>query len=103
MNRKVSFLGANDKVSASAGDKNPNFVNYTIQSTIDINAGTTKSGNIPQTYNSAWDFHLNASSPALTGGKTDFTRHFATAGITIDGVEYKSPAPAAYFGAFGAK
>jgi len=100
---KGQLLGANDKVSASAGDKNPNFVNYTIQSTIDINAGTTKSGNIPQTYNSAWDFHLNASSPALTGGKTDFTRHFATAGITIDGVEYKSPAPAAYFGAFGAK
>jgi len=46
---------------------------------------------------------LGAGSPALTGGKTDFTRHFAASGITIDGTEYKSPAPAVYFGAFGEK
>ncbi|MCE5331314.1 MAG: right-handed parallel beta-helix repeat-containing protein, partial [Bacteroidales bacterium] len=100
---KGQLVGANDIVSTSAGDKNPNFANYTVQSTVDINAGTTKSGNIPQTYNAAWDFRLNAGSPALTGGKTDFARHFATAGLTIDGVEYKSPTPAVYFGAFGAK
>lgn len=100
---KGQLVGANDKVSASAGDKNPNFANYFIQSTVDINAGTTKSGNIPQTYNAAWDFRLNTGSPALTGGKTDFARHFAITGLTIDGVEYKSPAPAVYFGAFGAK
>jgi len=100
---KGQLVGANDKVSTTAGDKNPLFSNFTIQTTVDINAGTTKSGNIPQVYNSAWDFRLGAGSPALTGGKTDFTRHFGTTGITIDGVEYKSPAPAAYFGAFGAK
>lgn len=100
---KGQLVGTNDKVSASAGDKNPLFANFTIQTTVDINAGTTKSGNIPQVYNSAWDFRLGAGSPALTGGKTDFTRHFGTTGITINGVEYKSPAPAAYFGAFGAK
>jgi len=95
--------GASDIKSTSAGDKNPNFSSFTIQSNVDINAGTTKSGNIPQVYNSSWNFHLAAGSPALTGGKTSFTRHFATSGITIDKIEYKSPAPAAYFGAFGAK
>ena len=98
---KGQLLGANDIVSASAGDKNPNFSNYTPQTTIDINAGTTKSGNIPQVFNTAWNFHLKTGSTALTGGKTSFTRHFATAGITVDGKIYTSPAPEVYFGAFG--
>ncbi len=100
---KGQLVGANDKVSATAGDKNPLLSNFTIQAIVDINAGTTKSGNIPQTYNAAWDFHLGAGSPALTGGKTDFTRHYATAGLTIAGITYTSPAPAASFGAFGLK
>jgi len=100
---KGQLSGANDIVSATAGEKNPNFTNFTIQPNVDINAGTTKSGNIPQIYNSSWDFHLNAGSMALNGGKTDFTRHFGTTGITIDGITYTSPAPATYFGAFGQK
>ncbi len=97
------LVGANDIVSITAGDKNPLFSNFTIQTNVDINAGSTKSGNIPQTYNSAWDFRLSAGSPALTGGTTNFTRHFGTTGITIEGITYKSPAPASYFGAYGAK
>ena len=97
------LVGANDIVSTTAGDKNPLFSNFTIQTNVDINAGSTKSGNIPQTYNSAWDFRLSAGSPALTGGTTNFTRHFGTTGITIEGITYKSPAPASYFGAYGAK
>lgn len=100
---KGQLTGVNDIVSATAGEKNPNFTNFTIQPNVDVNAGTTKSGNIPQTYNSSWDFHLNAGSLALSGGKTDFTRHFGTSGITIDGITYTSPAPAAYFGAFSQK
>ena len=100
---KGQLVGANDKVSTTAGDKNPLFANFTFQADMDINAGTTKSGKIPQTFNSSWDFRLGAGSPALTGGKTDFTRHFGTTGLTIESVTYKSPAPAAYFGAFGAK
>ncbi len=100
---KGQLLGANDIVSASAGDKNPAFSNFSIQSNVDINAGSTKSGNVPQTYNNSWDFHLNAGSPALAGGTTGFTRHFGTTGLTIDGTEYKSAAPNTYFGAFGAK
>jgi hypothetical protein len=95
--------GTSDIVSTSAGDKNPNFTNFTIQSNVDINAGTTKSGNIPQTYNSSWDFHLASGSTAASGGTTNFTRHFGTTGITIDGTAYKSPAPATYFGAYGVK
>ncbi|MDD3079906.1 MAG: right-handed parallel beta-helix repeat-containing protein [Paludibacter sp.] len=98
---KGQLVGASDIVSASAGDKNPNFVNFTIQNNVDVNAGSTKSGNVPQTFSSSWDFHLSAGSPALTGGTTNFTRHFGTSGLTIDGVEYKSPDPAVYFGAYG--
>jgi hypothetical protein len=100
---KGQLLGANDIVSASAGDKNPNFTNYTVQANVDINVGSTKSGNVPQVYNTAWDFHLKTGSPALTGGKTSFNRHFATTTITVDKITYTSPAPSAYFGAFGLK
>lgn len=100
---KGQLVGANDIMSSTAGDKNPNFASFSIQSSVDVNAGTTKSGNVPQVYSNTMDFHLKAGSPALTGGKVDFTRHFATQGIVIEGVEYKSPAPASHFGAFGAK
>lgn len=99
---KGQLRGASDVYSTTAGDKNPLFANYTVQSNIDINAGTTKSGGIPQTFMNIWNFKLAAGSPALSGGKTDFTRHFGTTGITLDGTEYKSPAPATHFGAFGA-
>jgi parallel beta-helix repeat protein len=100
---KGQLSGTNDIVSTSAGDKNPGFTNFTIQSNVDINAGTTKSGNIPQTYDSNWDFHLGSSSTALTGGTTSFTRHFGTTGITLDNETYTSPTPSVYFGAFGKK
>lgn len=95
------LVGVNDKRSTASGELNPLFSNFSIQNVVDINAGSTNSGNVPQIYNSAWNFRLGAGSAAITGGKTNFTRHFATTGIIINGVEYKSPAPAAYFGAFG--
>lgn len=100
---KGQLRGANDIVSATPNAGNPNFVNFTIQNNIDINAGTTNSGNIPQVFNNAWDFHLSASSPALTGGVTTFTRHFATQGINLDGKTYYSPAPSSFFGAYGTR
>lgn len=100
---KGQLRGTNDIVSASAGDKNPNFTNFTIQSNVDINAGSTKSGNIPQTFNDSWDFHLKSGSPALTGGFTTFTRHFGTTGIIVDGITYTSPAPSTFFGAYSQK
>lgn len=98
---KGQLVGASDIVSASAGDKNPLFKNFTIQSNVDINAGTTLSGNVPQSYNDSWDFHLTTGSPALTGGNITFARHFGSAGIRIDGIVYTSAAPSAFFGAYG--
>ncbi len=101
------LVGDNDKRSASAGDNDPLFANFTQQSNININVGSNGDG-APMTWNNSWDFHLQAGSPALTGGKTDFTRNFGTAGITMTGLAgivenntFTSPAPAEYFGAFG--
>lgn len=101
--------GVNDIMSATPGDKKPLFVNFTQQSDININAGGNVAG-APIAYNEKWDFHLQAASPALKGGKTNFTRHFATKGIEMTGLKdivenetFTSPAPAAYFGVYGAK
>lgn len=91
---KVDF---HSLVSASAGDatKDPKFVNYGF-STVDLNSFT---------YDNNWNFHLQSASPALTGAYSDFTGSFApywiNTGLTVNGVEYKTPAPAARFGAFG--
>ena len=84
--------GAHDIAGATPGDKNPMFENYTLAT--DPNNAT---------FNTSWDFHLKAGSPALTGAKTDFARNYSTAGIAINGVTYKSPAPAIHFGALGTK
>ena len=83
--------GINDLISSKVGDNDPKFVNYPL---------TTDSKNAA--FNAAWDFHLQAGSPALGKGKTGFTRLYAE-GLVINGVTYKSPAPADYIGAFGTK
>jgi len=83
--------GVNDIISKVAGDNDPKFVNYPLN-TLTSNA----------VFNTAWDFHLQAGSPALNKGKTNFTRNFAT-GILVNGVSYTSPAPSAFVGAFGTK
>jgi hypothetical protein len=83
--------GANDLISAKVGDNDPKFVNYPLNT-----------DNKNATFNTAWDFHLQAGSPALGKGKTNFTRLYAE-GIVVNGVTYKSPAPADYIGAFGTK
>jgi len=91
---KVDFHSV---VSASAGDvaKDPKFVNYGFN-TVALNSFT---------YDNTWNFHVQAGSPALTGAFSSFTGsyapYFATTGLTVNGVEYKTPAPAARFGAFG--
>jgi len=86
-------------VCASAGDAafDPKFVNYGFNS-------------VPlhqYEYNESWDFHVQAGSPVLTGAQSNFTGawtgFFVTNGLMIDGKEYKSPAPAARFGALGQK
>lgn len=102
-----------DIKSASAGDKNPLFVNFKQQSDININVGGNAEG-APAAFDESWDFHLQAGSPALKGGKTDFTRIYGSDGITFSGLSelktevkvpasYTSQAPAEYFGAKGTK
>ncbi|PZF74093.1 right-handed parallel beta-helix repeat-containing protein [Taibaiella soli] len=83
------LTGVNDMVSTTVGDNDPKFVNYPTST--DMANGT---------FNTAWDFHLQAGSPALNAGKTGFSRHFSTA-ITMNGMAYTSPEPATYIGAYG--
>jgi len=84
-------------VSASAGDvaKDPKFVNFGFN-TVALNS---------YTYDNNWNFKVQTGSPVLTGAYSSFTGayapYFATTGLTVNGVEYKTPAPAARFGAFG--
>lgn len=85
------IAGSNDIISATAGANDPQLENYPLGTDM-TNAG----------FNSNWDFHLKAGSPALTGGKTGFTRHFSS-GLSLNGKTYASPAPAVYFGALGTR
>ena len=85
------IAGIDDVIGTNAGDNDPKFVNYPLSTDL-YNAD----------FNTTWDFHLQSTSPALNKGKTDFTRHFAD-GIVVNGVTYKSPAPAVYSGAYGTK
>jgi len=84
-------------VSASAGDANtdPKFLNYGFN-TVPLHQ---------YEYIESWDFRVAADSPVLTGAQSNFsgawTGFFVTNGLMIGGVEYKSPAPAARFGAKG--
>ena len=85
-------------VSASAGDDatNPMFVNFPYM-------------NNPLTdyvYNDGWDFHVAANSPVLSnaysGSDANMQPYFGASGLTVNGQTYTSPAPQAWFGAFGA-
>ena len=75
--------------------KDPMFVNY------DVN-GVSLTNYI---YDDAWDFHVQAGSPVLTdaydGNDSAMAPHFSTNGLTVNGQTYTSPAPQAWFGAFG--
>ncbi|CCG98347.1 hypothetical protein FAES_0334 [Fibrella aestuarina BUZ 2] len=83
--------GTNDILGKKANDNDPKFVNFALDNP-----------SLNQTYNPAWDFSLQAGSPALGKGITTFTRNHA-AGITLNGTLYQSPAPASYVGAKGTK
>ncbi|RIV24944.1 right-handed parallel beta-helix repeat-containing protein [Fibrisoma montanum] len=85
------LAGSNDIISKTAGDNDPKFVNYPL------NTAMTNA-----TFNQAWDFNVQAGSPTLGKGTTSFTRNYAN-GLTINGVTYKSPEPTTTIGAFGTK
>jgi len=88
---KDVVYGTHDKAGTGVGLNDPSFVNFPFISNPILS----------YSFNSAWDFHLKAESPALTGGTTAYSPYFSTTGITVDGKEYKSPTPSVYFGAFG--
>lgn len=90
---KDAVYSAHDISGASASDKDPKFMNFPF-STDPL---------LSFTFDQNWDFHLQSSSPALTGAKTDFTPYFSASGVTVNGKTFKSPAPSAFFGAFGTK
>jgi len=84
--------GVNDVISKTAGDNDPKFVNYPLNTPVS-NAD----------FNTTWDFHLQGNSPALTKGITTFTRNHK-AGLTLsNGLTYASPEPSAFVGAYGVK
>jgi hypothetical protein len=91
------IIDQHSPVSASAGDatKDPKFVNYGFN-TVALNE---------YIYNNSWDFRVQSGSPVLAGASSSFTGSLApywgTAGVTVNGVEYKTPLPSARFGAFG--
>ena len=79
---------------SKAADLDPDFVNY------DINADPSLTA-----YDSSWDFHVNAGSPVLSGAYSAGDRQpfFAASGLTVNGIEYRSPAVQNRFGAFGTR
>jgi hypothetical protein len=83
------IAGTNDIKGTTAGENDPKFVNYPVTASVN-----------DSDFNPAWDFHLQAGSPALGKGRTNFTRHHA-AGLTLNGIVYKSPDPLTAIGAFG--
>ncbi|MDF2515606.1 MAG: hypothetical protein K0R59_902 [Sphingobacterium sp.] len=84
--------GTNDVKGKLAGENNPKFVNYPLETPGDN-----------YVFNAAWDFHLQGNSPALKAGTLAFKPHFID-GLTLsNGLSYSSPQPATYVGAFGAK
>ncbi|MFY0254148.1 right-handed parallel beta-helix repeat-containing protein [Chitinophaga sp. 30R24] len=83
--------GKNDIIGKTAGVNDPKFVNYPLNTAGD-NAD----------FNRSWDFHLQEGSPALGAGTTDFVRNFPN-GLTINDINYPSPAPSSFIGAFGTK
>ena len=93
----VGVVDVNSVIATEEDSKDPMFANY------DINATSLTN----YVYNDAWDFHLTAGSPALTGaydanGST-MAPLFGTTGLTVNGETYTTPAPQPYFGAYGAE
>ena len=102
-----------DIYSTSAGDKNPLFANFTQSDQMNINCEVDDvAEGAPLPYDRAWNFALQAGSPALAGGVADFSRLFPS-GIAFMGMKkvmfldaandqnyyYAAPLPAAQFGA----
>lgn len=83
----------NNSVIATADNLiDPKFTNFNINGV----------GLTDYVYNSSWDFHLTAGSPALNGANGSVNPCFVN-GLEVNGTLYQSPAVKSYFGAFGTK
>lgn len=90
------YIDVHSRQSATAGGTDPMFVNYAYLA----------DGLHNKVFNEAWDFHVQAGSPALAGGAysgTDANMHplFGATGISVGGADYRTPSPAARYGAYG--
>ncbi len=83
--------GKNEVISKTAGDNDPKLVNYPLSTVM----------NSPD-FNTAWDFHVQAGSPAIGKGINTFKPNFPN-GLELNGIIYASPAPSTTIGAFSAK
>lgn len=90
-----------DKVATIAAGHDPLFVKFAV-TTFDVAAAVAAEEPANESFPAAFDFHLQAGSPALTGGNTNFSPYNA-ASLTAGGKTYASPKPSSYFGAFGSK
>ena len=84
------LTGTSDIISKTVADNDPKFVNYPLN---------TDSKNA--VFNTAWDFRLQAGSPAIGKGTTSFTPLYTSGLSFANGMLYKSPAPSTTIGAFG--
>lgn len=91
----TGVVDVNSIIATEEDGKDPMFVNFDLD-------GTSLTGYV---YNTDWDFHLQSGSPALEGaydaGASDMAPLFGTSGLSVNGETYTSPAPQAYFGAYG--
>lgn len=109
----VGLIGNDDRapipatdVAGGPGENNPLFENFdpsvfTFSGNATISSDPLKSNITPM--QSSFDFHLKASSPALTGGYVGFERVHSSY-TSLDGtLTFTPPAPSQFFGAFGTK
>ena len=91
----VGVVDAHSVLATEENQQDPRFVNF------DINAVSLTS----YIYDDAWDFHVQANSPVLSGAydgsNADAAPSFLTNGLTVNGQTYTSPAVEARFGAYG--
>lgn len=90
----VPAIDANSVIATEKNLPEPQFVNYDIH--------TSKISEV--SFNEAWDFHTLNLIPGAYNGNASFAQpYYQTAGLTVNGNTYYSPAVQPYFGAFGTR
>ncbi len=97
----VYTSGKYDEAATIAKSKDPLFVKFAV-ATFTVSDAVTAEEPSNEGFPASFDFHLQASSPALTGGKTDFTPYNVNA-LSAGGKSYSAPLPSAFIGAYSTK